>query len=116
MSSIAYDTLVDDLREAIPEVVISDDDLPHVALGSLSAKLVESVRSPAGAPVVTRILAFIETASGSGDPRVRDAIQVSFIESLGNLGRDCTEVINRLGPMTQKLRVEYESRWGPVCT
>lgn len=114
---ITYEDAVGEMQSALPEVIVSDPDLPHVAFGALCAHLAELARSGSSdyEPFLCRVLSFMERAAQSADARVQNLVEVSFLENLHLLGSRCVEVAGRLGPATQRLRTRYESEWGPIC-
>ena len=113
-----YETVIADLRAAVPEFTPHYADLPHVAFGELSTLLAEAATGHDPArfeSLVTRVLAFVEEVSNSEDPQLTNLVKVSFLENLHTLGRRCRDVVQRLGPRTEKLLWEYEAAWGKVC-
>jgi hypothetical protein len=115
--ALTYESVVDGLAKRVPGFHTEYRELPHVAFGDLVSFL-NSARVSGAESEFDRllfvILAFIEDMAASGDARLADLVEVSFLENLHNLGPKCPEVLRRLGPMTAHLRTKYEASWGRI--
>jgi hypothetical protein len=91
VGAIAYTSVIDALRERVPEFGPSIDDaitsdegevLPHVIFGDLT-RFVLSARARGDDELVARSLSFLEEAIRDGDGMVVNLVQVSFVENVG---------------------------------
>jgi hypothetical protein len=89
-SGIAYETVHDSLREAVPEFESAIDEhiadngevLQHPLFGDLT-RFVVAAHERGDDELVRRCLAFLELALLSDDDRLNNLVAVSFIENVG---------------------------------
>ena len=85
-----YEMIVDDLVSELPEfestireqVQTYDDLLPHVLFGDFTRFVIAAWRS-GDTELLGRCLDFLERALLEGDEKVRNLVEVSFIENVG---------------------------------
>jgi len=110
---MTYETFVEELSAAFPEMAFLEPDLPHVSMGQLVVLLKDARSTPDRFnETAERALAFIDRAGLSEDDRVVNLVAVSFLESLHNLGPQCREIANRLGPGGRRARKQVS---GEIC-
>jgi hypothetical protein len=88
---LSYDGMVRSVVETVPElgealaehVRDNDEILPHVFFGCDLVPFVVAAWKAGNADLVGRCLEVLEAAMVSPDPRTREVVSVSFVESVG---------------------------------
>jgi hypothetical protein len=115
-SDVTYTNFIERLVEAVPELQLELDEhldtfggiLPHIFMGQLASFVPEKLSGDeSDAAVAHRILAFLEQGMASPDPKVTNAIAVSFLETLAS-DNDDTAVEQALGPRLRQALDEME--------
>ncbi|MBP9815588.1 MAG: hypothetical protein KBC63_04720 [Candidatus Levybacteria bacterium] len=110
---LSYDSVGETLIREVPEFApiynnhLSDYDeiLPHVLLGDFTRFTVEtfykSEADEESNQLLSRCLNFIESLFESGDPKLEELAQVSFLENLNN-EKNYDAIAKRLGPVSRQ--------------
>jgi hypothetical protein len=92
-----------------------DEVLPHVLLGDLTRYVIDTYRqsridaSGIAQQTMHEVLAFLEHAMQSSDPRLLELISVSFLENLSQAADDYGEIKVLLGSHLAKELTSYEA-------
>jgi hypothetical protein len=118
--AMPYSSIIDVLRERIPEFGPSIDEsigidegevLPHVIFGDLT-RFVLGARDRGDDQVVRRCLDFLDEALRDGDPLVQNLVQVSFVENVGPFVGDVATFV-RTWPTALGREAERQRDWKP---
>lgn len=123
MSDIVWEKLGEKLPEAVPELAKKYDEMlkdwaperpgAHVIYGDLlNPYLLSLLEVGEQDDQVRRIFRFIERLAGDPDPRVREVVQVTICERLGDNPKALDAAKSYMGDHTRRLSDEIEKFWG----
>lgn len=122
VAAIAYPTVHEALRRAIPEfgdavdehVADNDEVLPHVSFGDLT-RFVLAAHHDGDRELVSRSLAFLERALREGDNGLQNLVAVSFVENVGPWDKSQERFIESW-PEALRLEARRQREWTPGDT
>jgi hypothetical protein len=120
VTAISYPSVMDVLRERIPEFGPSIDEsvgfndgevLPHVIFGDLT-RFVLAARHRHDTDLVRRCLSFLDEALREGDEMMQNLVQVSFVENVGPFSGDAAAFV-ATWPTSLRQEAERQRGWKP---